>query len=286
MQALRRLRRFPGVVNMGSPVREFQLPGVPGPAIVIEQDPQAAIDIQKRNNPQELKYHPASCVWKPGPLILRVLQHVDVNDLAAGQDGRGAGNGTAVVGKTVLELGSGPGLLGVALARLGADVLATDGAELALSLLKRNRKANLHPSSASKSTDGTPTGSWGRFEVNRLQWGCQTDIDACRKLIRNMNRKHLETPDLVCLSEVLYESNICDGKALVNSVAALLGPNSTGILCQYSCGDADLEGEFYDYLRASMHCIDVPLDLVWPTSPVQRALNFNLRTIVFQARTR
>lgn len=84
---------------------------------------------------------------------------------------------------------------------------------------------------------------------------------------------------------MLYESNMSDGKALVDSVIALLGPNSVGILCQYSCGDSASEDEFYDYLRSSVHCVDVPSDLVWPTSPVQRALNFNLRTIVFHART-
>lgn len=65
-----------------------------------------------------------------------------------------------VRGKRAIDLGSGMGLAGLALALVGADVVLTDVAEV-LPLLRRNSEANLSPAALRGEPRGLGVGlSW------------------------------------------------------------------------------------------------------------------------------
>ena len=103
--------------------------------------------------------------------------------------------------KHVLELGAGVGLVGMALASMGANVVVTER-DMALPLLRRNMDRN------AKVTGG-------RVEVSELSWGGE----AMQKLIKARG----DTPfDIVVGSDLIFPSNSDAYEALADAYEVIL----------------------------------------------------------------
>lgn len=113
-------------------------------------------------------------------------------------------DGRDLTGSTVLELGAGLGLVGMAMAAMGARVLTTER-PIALPLLRRNVEHNQEV-----------TG--GRVAVAELSWGAgQT-----RALLAERNKSGAPTFDIVVGSDVVFPSNSDAYPLLADTLTVLL----------------------------------------------------------------
>jgi len=107
--------------------------------------------------------------------------------------------------KTVLELGAGLGLVGMAMAATtGASVVTTER-ELALPLLRKNVAKNEATTS-------------GRVESADLSWGKETT----EALLAQRERMGLQSFDIVVGSDLVFPSNVEAYSALADTIFALL----------------------------------------------------------------
>jgi len=95
-------------------------------------------------------------------------------------------------GKSVVEVGSGTGLVGISLAHLGAHVVLTDQKPV-LELLEFNVKRNLY--TGELDDDSNPVAV--KCDIQELLWGDEDKIAACRKSCGG-------TPDFVIGSDLIY----------------------------------------------------------------------------------
>ena len=107
------------------------------------------------------------------------------------------------------------GLCSVVCARLGARVVATDGAEAALDSLRRNAAANL-PGPEPGSEPGSGPAS-GCLEVRALAWGDRAAVSALAAELGG-------AADAVLMADVPYASNRAAWPDLVQTVLDLTAP--------------------------------------------------------------
>ena len=124
-------------------------------------------------------------------------------------------------GKTnVLELGAGLGLVGIALATMGANVVVTERA-LALPLLARNIENNQGIVGKRKTMDSRsiadgPGG--GAIEVAELSWG----KDTTTAFLDDLDRRGRPPFDIVVGSDLIFPSNVDAYPLLVDSLDVIL----------------------------------------------------------------
>lgn len=137
--------------------------------------------------------HSGGVVWETSFFLVRYLERHILPGMQAPSAGRKL---------RVVELGSGCGLLGLALARLGCDVVLTDQPS-ALANLRANARTFV-----ASSTSGKPSGT---VKVMPLDWAKEEDITAARK----------HGPfDLVVASDVVFASRLVE--PLLRTIAGLL----------------------------------------------------------------
>jgi hypothetical protein len=155
-------------------------------------------------------------------------------DKSAGSRG-GGGKRTRV-----LEVGSGCGLLGLVLSRLGCDVTLTEVPE-ALQNLKLNVKANMK-----ESEEGEGEGR--RARAFQLDWTREADVEEVGK---GMGGGY----DVVVGTDVVFSKALVD--PLLRCIHSLSGPHTTVWLClNERCRDAHAEllkraGLFFDLVDRS-----------------------------------
>ncbi|GAX73805.1 hypothetical protein CEUSTIGMA_g1256.t1 [Chlamydomonas eustigma] len=178
----------------------------------------------------ELENDAGAVVWDAALVLSHFLIHSqEVSSLQA------TSGPTGLKGKTVLELGSGTGVVGLVAAALGASaVLLTDLCHLT-SYLSSNIKLN--------SMEGCVMSL-------ELEWGNPAHISAVLKQLRKMKGKNQEFevpvsplkenlgdafgqqhfPDIILGSDLVYKLSELD--SLFFTLALLCGPGTTIILCQ------------------------------------------------------
>jgi len=152
--------------------------------------------------------------------------------------------GVSLNGKRVVELGTGPGLVAVAAAILGAaEVVATDGDEELLSLTEENLDDNVIRIAGEDVR--------GRCRASQLMWGDSEAVNA------------MQPPfDVVLAADVaavVYEEHF---SGLVASLAALSN-ESTLILLAYHRRHSD-EDVFFEKLSSTFTYSVVPDDCIHP----------------------
>ena len=102
-------------------------------------------------------------VWTAGLCLAKALEWMDYGARGGGSGGGGGGvmgDGRTMAGRSVLEIGSGPGLVGIVAGWLGADVLLTDTEDV-LGLTRINVAANALPSAQESGGGGGDHGEGG-----------------------------------------------------------------------------------------------------------------------------
>jgi hypothetical protein len=104
-------------------------------------------------------------VWTAGLCLAKALEWMDYGARGGGSGssfggGGVMGDGRTMAGRAVLEIGSGPGLVGIVAGWLGADVLLTD-VEDVLGLTRINVAANALPSAQESGGGGGDHGEGG-----------------------------------------------------------------------------------------------------------------------------
>ena len=124
-------------------------------------------------------------------------------------------------GARVVEVGAGLGLCSLVCCKLGAaEVVATDGSESVLELLKRNAAENLAP----QQREG------GRLTIRRLRWGDAEGITALRSEQSSSSGREAAAVaaggafDVVVMADVAYQRNAGAWPALVSTVVQLTDP--------------------------------------------------------------
>eukprot|EP01100_Stratorugosa_tubuloviscum_P015899 TRINITY_DN966_c0_g2_i1.p1 TRINITY_DN966_c0_g2~~TRINITY_DN966_c0_g2_i1.p1 ORF type:complete len:338 (-),score=158.53 TRINITY_DN966_c0_g2_i1:137-1150(-) len=116
-----------------------------------------------------------------------------------------------LIGKQVLELGAGCGLVGIALAFLGAHVTLTDFSPDVLQQLKENIDLNFENA---KQNNIIPIGT---TKIKYLKWGEQEcDIDSRFLPIESSTPKEQLIYDVIIGADVVY--NFADSTALLNAI--------------------------------------------------------------------
>eukprot|EP00929_Paragymnodinium_shiwhaense_P081675 TRINITY_DN42803_c0_g2_i1.p1 TRINITY_DN42803_c0_g2~~TRINITY_DN42803_c0_g2_i1.p1 ORF type:complete len:391 (+),score=63.50 TRINITY_DN42803_c0_g2_i1:122-1174(+) len=150
------------------------------------------IVVQQDNTATE---HSGGVVWETSYFLARYLEQHVLQDLALQERQQ----------LRVVEIGAGCGLLGLALARLGCQVVLTEQPS-ALANLKANAMAQMSSPKYEKSGGGQVT-------VKRLSWGDAKDIaKVCRK----------GPFDLIVATDVVFTEGLVD--PLLQSIQALFGP--------------------------------------------------------------
>ncbi|KAL4172565.1 hypothetical protein KRP22_007729 [Phytophthora ramorum] len=143
-----------------------------------------------------------------------------------------------LVGKQVVELGSGLGLVGIFCAMLGARVTLTDMQEV-IPLLEYNIRLNFHESSEARPSESSVKGDVAVLPVARPHlWG-------------EPPRDLPPQPDVLVLSDVVYDP---EGYApLVASLKALAATPETLVLMAHRSRNP-MEHQFFDLLSQSFSC--------------------------------
>lgn len=95
-----------------------------------------------------------------------------------------------IKGKTVLELGCGPGLVGILVSILGAEmVLLTDGDQISVDLAEKNCVRNV------------PSKDSACVFTRKLLWGNGEDMQECESTL--MNHMQCETFDVILAADVV-----------------------------------------------------------------------------------
>ena len=139
----------------------------------------------------------ATTVWDAGLILAHYIAC-----------GRGGGWATRLAGVRAVDLGAGTGLVGLAAAACGADVVLTDQEEC-LDILRLNAEANAATIAAAGG---------GRVEVMPLGWGDEVATQRCRDS-GGAGRGY----DLVLCGDCMYHTGDAPEK-LVDTVRALLAP--------------------------------------------------------------
>jgi len=170
-----------------------------------------------------------------------------------------------VAGKTVVELGSGTGAVGIAAAVLGANVILTD-LEENLDLLNHNIKNNLEH----LDTD---------ISAHVLKWG---DKPAIKTILKERRFDVILVADCVYYKECLVD--------LVNTMVELSDQNTQVLLSfeeRDSAAKVAVQKEFTRLMEVHFNCSEVPEKQQHPdfSSPDIRVLNFkpNKNKIVINA---
>lgn len=156
------------------------------------------------------------CVWDAALLLAEFLQSEAQRDALS------------FSGRKVVELGAGVGLVGMALAVLGADVVLTDQ-EYALPLLRKNVQVNFEGDQSHGST--AP-------RVEECQWG---------EPLKGVLSEWQKRTDVIVFSDVLYhESSFL---LLMQSLRALAAP-TCDVYFTYETRNAGIEAGFLSVLSA------------------------------------
>ena len=126
----------------------------------------------------------------------------------------------------VLELGAGLGLVGMALATMGANVVASERA-LALPLLTKNVQHNERVIAGSERKDnsnndkddnGGDCRGHGSIEVAELSWGHEATV----AFLKERDRRGQPPFDIVVGSDLIFPSNVDAYPLLADTLSALL----------------------------------------------------------------
>ena len=148
-----------------------------------------------------------------------------------------------LAGRTVVEVGSGVGLVGLAAAALGARVVLTDMPDV-LALTRANLAANLDLVRRSRT---------GSVCVRTLRWGDARDM---ADLLADADATGRRQPDVVLASDVVYQDALF--APLIATLAALAGPHTTVLLAARERHGCDFD-RFLELLRAAFEVALAPL---------------------------
>lgn len=170
-------------------------------------------------------------LWDCSLALTRFLAEHYTNDYFV-MEPRGENSSATVANNSreinVLELGAGLGLVGIALATMGANVVATERA-LALPLLTKNVEYNQGVITSSNKSYGIRNAndaSCGAIEVTELIWGLETTM----AFLNERDRRSQPVFDIVVGSDLIFPSNVNAYPLLVDSLLVLL---------RHSLGDHD-----------------------------------------------
>ncbi|KAG6609855.1 protein N-lysine methyltransferase METTL21A [Phytophthora cinnamomi] len=171
------------------------------------------------------------CVWDAALLLADYLQ-TKAAQSTGGVDG---GDRFQFRGKKVVELGAGVGLVGMALAVLGAQVVLTDQA-YALPLLAKNVDVNFRD----KGSINAPT-------VEKCQWG--ETFESGGRLAT-----WTKSTDVVVFSDVLYHASAF--LLLIKTLHELVS-STTDVFFSFETRNASIEASFLQQLRQTFDVQEV-----------------------------
>jgi len=150
----------------------------------------------------------------------------------------GAMRAKLAAGATVLELGSGTGVVGITAACLGARVVLTDGAEALLPVMEANVARNARRMAAAGGACSVAPLLWG--EADGDETAVQRQLAAVRAALSALTRGEGENeaeaaPTLILASDCLYSWN--GSRQLLATLLALCG-RRTEVLLSYTDRDA------------------------------------------------
>ena len=154
-------------------------------------------------------------------------------------------------GARAIELGAGLGLTAIVAARLGMRVVATDGDEPTLPLLRANLATNgvvtalLGEDSESEGKKGGWASSSSNASVELLKWGA------------NDNATGRTPPDLIFAADVVYGEDLSVWRALAQTLQDISGER-TVVLISQTTRYAEKESIFYRLLRRHFKCARLP----------------------------
>ena len=152
-------------------------------------------------------------LWDCSLALTRFLAEHYTDDYFVKQHGDNTPN-------SVLELGAGLGLVGMALATMGANVVATERA-LALPLLTKNMEHNqgvIIGSERKGGTNGKDSDNGGSIQVAELSWGHETTV----AFLEERDRREQPPFDIVVGSDLIFPSNVEAYPLLVDTLHVLL----------------------------------------------------------------
>ncbi|KAL1790025.1 protein-lysine methyltransferase METTL21D isoform X1 [Sigmodon hispidus] len=147
--------------------------------------------------------------------------------------------------RSVLELGSGTGAVGLMAATLGADVVVTDLEELQ-DLLKMNINMNKH----------LVTGS---VQAKVLKWFCQ--LKTCLIFLRGQELEDMTSPDYILMADCIYYEESLE--PLLKTLKDLSGSETCIICCyeQRTMGkNPEIEKKYFELLQLDFDFEEIPLD--------------------------
>ena len=173
-------------------------------------------------------------------------------DLRADEDPRGSSCAAALPdswqGAVAVEVGAGLGLTAIVATRLGMRVVATDGDEPTLPLLRANLAANDAAAVGGSENEGQERG-WASgasgASAELLKWG-SADCAAGRA-----------PPDLVFAADVVYGEDLSVWRALARTLQDIAGER-TVVLISQTTRYAKKESIFYRLLRRHFDCVRLP----------------------------
>lgn len=188
------------------------------------------------------------CVWDAALLLADYLQAINNHNTGGFRGAR------------AVELGAGVGLVGMALAALGAEVVLTDQA-YALPLLRRNVQVNFTDRKQLKAP-----------AVEPCQWGEPIEGETLRRWATE------RAVDVVVFSDVLYHA---EASLLLASTLKELASDRTRVVFSFETRSAEIEARFLEALRADFDVEQVPRDGAFAS--VFAALEYPDELFVFHA---
>ncbi|KAJ7521620.1 hypothetical protein O6H91_19G061300 [Diphasiastrum complanatum] len=159
-----------------------------------------------------------------------------------------------IMGKRGVELGTGCGVAGLALALLGMNVLLTD-IPAVLPALKRNVKKNLLATSLAMA--GKADCKAGKVKIGQLCWGNMKQIEATKPPF-----------DYIIAADVVYLENTVE--PLLSTIHSLAGPD-TVILLGYQIRSPEAHELFWRLCPEKFVVKKVPRDQLDPDYAFEEA---------------